>query len=476
MNRGDADHPTDATGGASREESPRLDREQERMFQAERVLSAQWRSRIMLGVGVVLIAGFGLVETLGLATSQTELAQELLWYRFFCAVPVWLLLYGATYLPGHVRRANLLYASATVIVCWSLALLTWEFALFLPRLDVSNSLVGTSLLVLLMSAVTLPMRWQTLAVAEVVMAGGVIGFFRTALPAGHQNQLGRVAATTIGLSLAVAVLGWYREAAERRSFAQREKMRALNAELARLNAELAHLNAEKNEFMAIAAHDLRAPLATVRGLTAQLCAGRHGEPETRARVHAAIHEQTGAMLAFVNDYLGAHTAESGALPVRLGRIDLAAAARAAAQRHAAAAAAKQQPLEVRGDGAEFFATADEALLAQVIDNFVSNAIKFSPPGAPVRIELQPAKAGQTGARLAVIDRGPGISADELAGLFRKFARASARPTAGESSHGLGLAVTKRLAEAMGGRVGCESERGAGATFWIELPATAAGTA
>ena len=68
------------------------------------------------------------------------------------------------------------------------------------------------------------------------------------------KEFPHVAATTIGFSAAVAVLGWYRESAERRSFAQRERMRVLNAELARVNTELAHLNAEKNEFMAIAAH------------------------------------------------------------------------------------------------------------------------------------------------------------------------------------------------------------------------------
>jgi signal transduction histidine kinase len=111
--------------------------------------------------------------------------------------------------------------------------------------------------------------------------------------------------------------------------------------------------------------------------------------------------------------------------------------------------------------------ADAALLAQVADNFVSNAIKFSPAGTAVRIEVQTAD-GHPWARLAVIDRGPGIAADEQANLFRKFGRASTRPTAGETSHGLGLAVAKRLAEAMGGSVGCESEAGAGATFWVEL--------
>lgn len=86
----------------------------------------------------------------------------------------------------------------------------------------------------------------------------------------------------------------------------------------------------------------------------------------------------------------------------------------------------------------------------------------------MRIEVQTA-AGHPRARLAVSDRGPGIAEDEQgAKLVWKFGRASTRPTGGETSHGLGLAVAKRLAEAMGGSVGCESVAGAGATFWVEL--------
>jgi signal transduction histidine kinase len=242
------------------------------------------------------------------------------------------------------------------------------------------------------------------------------------------------------------------------SFAQREQLEAMNAELARMNAE-------KNEFMAIAAHDLRAPLATVSGVAGQMRA-RAADAKTGEGA-ALIETQAGRMLALVNDYLGAHAAESGTLPVRRERLHLGEVARAAARRHGPTAARKQQVIELGGEDVATWIEADAALLAQVADNFVSNAIKFSPAGTAVRIEVQTAD-GHPWARLAVIDRGPGIAADEQANLFRKFGRASTRPTAGETSHGLGLAVAKRLAEAMGGSVGCESEAGAGATFWVEL--------
>jgi signal transduction histidine kinase len=86
----------------------------------------------------------------------------------------------------------------------------------------------------------------------------------------------------------------------------------------------------------------------------------------------------------------------------------------------------------------------------------------------VRLDLAEAKAAGR-VRVDVIDAGPGISETDRAKLFRKYQGSGARPTGGESSHGLGLVVAKRVAEAMGGQVGCDSDPGAGATFWVSLP-------
>jgi signal transduction histidine kinase len=179
------------------------------------------------------------------------------------------------------------------------------------------------------------------------------------------------------------------------------------------------------------------------------------------------------MHTLVNDYLGAHALESGTVPVRWERLDLGAAAQAAGARHAGAATMKGQRIETDAPLGKVWVTADAGMLAQVADNFVTNALKFSAAGATVRVELLVAEAEGGGgvARLTVTDEGPGIAAEEQGRLFTKFGKGSARATAGEASTGLGLAVTKRLAEAMGGSVGCESpanERGTGAVFWVEV--------
>ena len=102
-------------------------------------------------------------------------------------------------------------------------------------------------------------------------------------------------------------------------------------------------------------------------------------------------------------------------------------------------------------------------------NLVSNAIKYSPSSTTVtvRIELHHGKL-----HLSVRDQGPGISKADQTKLFRKFTRLTARPTGGETSSGLGLAIVKRLVQNLSGDVWCESELGAGATFYVTLPVTA----
>ncbi|MCP4871827.1 MAG: sensor histidine kinase [Proteobacteria bacterium] len=106
-------------------------------------------------------------------------------------------------------------------------------------------------------------------------------------------------------------------------------------------------------------------------------------------------------------------------------------------------------------------------LTQVVDNLVSNAVKFSEPDTTVQLRLRRSSEGWL---LAVADQGVGIPTDELAHLFGAFERASVRPTAGERSIGLGLAITKRVVEAHGGRISVTSVVGQGSVFTVELPA------
>ncbi|MEY2880074.1 MAG: hypothetical protein RLZZ15_2454 [Verrucomicrobiota bacterium] len=475
---------------------PFADAEWEARFRGERWEQGLKRSRWALLLGLLLVGGTGAQEAaLGVAPTpeHDRLAVRL---RFWFVEPIWLALLGATWRPGFARVAEAALAGGTTLVCWALLANKWHFFLQFPGAPPAVHLILEVVLPLAISSAAFPLGGRALAAMALAATLAPALFVVAAAPPDWREAAWITALTLTAAGAVTLALGRWREAGERRRFAQRERERAREAELARLTEE-------RNEFVAIAAHDLRAPLAAVRGLAENLVAGRLSEPAQNARAVAAIHELSGRMLGLVNAYLGAHAAENGALEVRPARVALREFAAATAARHAALAAAKGQTVFVeadvgagagatRGNGVaattatatESWALADTELLAQIADNFVTNALKFSPHGAAVRIEIEfdadgGGRDAQIGAarrgrvRLAVADSGPGIAAAEQAGLFKKFGRASTKPTGGEASHGLGLAVAKRLAEAMGGRVGCESPAradGTGARFWVELPA------
>jgi two-component system, sensor histidine kinase and response regulator len=250
--------------------------------------------------------------------------------------------------------------------------------------------------------------------------------------------------------------------------AQSEALQAANTELSSANDQLAHLNAEKNEFLGIVTHDLKNPLGAGRGY-AELLQGEAADlpPAEVSGFAAKIDKAARLSFDLVTNLLDINRIEQGQMQMALQPVDLAAATRHAASTYAERAAAKGQRLDVELEPALPQALADPGPLAQVIDNLVSNAVKYSPAGLPITLRVLTLQGHM---RLEVQDRGPGLSPADLSKLFGKFARLSARPTGGEHSTGLGLAIVKRIVESMSGRVWCESVQGQGATFVLELPA------
>jgi signal transduction histidine kinase len=253
--------------------------------------------------------------------------------------------------------------------------------------------------------------------------------------------------------------------------------RARRAEFFQTRA-LAASNAELREVMAIAAHDLRSPLLGLRDLLGVARREPAAEAGTLARVLDLAMESCGAMVHLVSRLVEAHVAERAEGTLQLVPGDLLDACTAAVERLRATAEAKGQRVALALPPAPAVSRIDAPTLAQVIENLLGNALKFSPRGAAVECAL----FGQ-GDRwcVEVRDEGPGIPAEERGRLFQKFHRGSARPTGGESSTGLGLFIAKMLTEAMGGRVSHaprEPLDGAhdhprGSVFRIELPAVKA---
>jgi signal transduction histidine kinase len=252
---------------------------------------------------------------------------------------------------------------------------------------------------------------------------------------------------------------------------QKEKFEQQNQRLRDLNEELRRANALKNTFLGIAAHDLRNPINNIR-MSAQLLTepGIELPREEYAVFLGDIDSQADYMLGLINDLLDVSQIESGRLVLNLETVDLPRFLEDTAHRHAALAASKGThvlleevpPGQVR---------ADPIRLRQIVDNLVSNAVKYSPQRSVVRV-----RAFRTDGmwRIEVEDEGPGIKPEEQDNLFEWFGRIeSSKPTGNEQSTGLGLAITRRAVEAHGGEVGVESEVGRGSTFWFTVPAAGA---
>lgn len=436
--------------------------------QAQRVV---W-VRLMTTAALLHVTVSGVQSVRRISMWSPEWADWIFYFRFFVVAPLWAILVISTFLPGHLRRAEWLHPIVMFGALVSLAVM--NMGLGVASVGVGALLTVDFGMVMLASVIVLPMRFRWMAVAAVGACGLNMVFAYAILPFSIMGS-GTLLLTFIMITVVSLALGWGRERTDRALYAQHVHVRQLAEKLEARGAELARLNAEKSEFMAVAAHDLRAPLGLVRGTLEMLRDGRLSGEARRETAMAQAESETGRMLTLVDDYLGAYAAESGALRVDRQRLDLGATAKAVAERHSPLAAKKQQAISVDAPVGRVWVWADTGLLGQVADNFVSNALKFSAPETTVRLELLEAE-GAGVARLAVVDEGPGISAEAQPRLFQKFGRLGHCTTGGESSTGLGLAVAKRLAEAMSGRVGCESPvnaDGTGAMFWVELPVAGA---
>jgi signal transduction histidine kinase len=252
---------------------------------------------------------------------------------------------------------------------------------------------------------------------------------------------------------------------------QAHEIASTNKDLEKRNAQLEELDKEKNEILGIVAHDLKNPISAVRGL-ADLIQTGFVEGEQTQEIAAQIAQTSDRMLELVKNLLDVSRLEQGAMEFHVVAFNVAPFVENSVWQYMAAAEAKD--IRLRFESEESFGEpmilADEQALMQILDNLISNAVKYSPRGKSVTARV---KALAESVRIEVQDEGPGITPEEMPLLFGKFARLSARPTGGEHSTGLGLSIVKKLVEAMNGRVWCESEPNKGARFIVEFPRHAA---
>jgi len=234
-----------------------------------------------------------------------------------------------------------------------------------------------------------------------------------------------------------------------------------------LNDDLRKINEEKNTFMALVAHDLKNPLNAVLGYAQLVKSNPEFSVEEFKEMFNDIDISARIMTELITNYLEFTTIEAGKVELDMREADISKVAKYVIDSFGSRAKAKDISLEYLCIPAEAMIKADKNALTQILDNLVSNAIKFSPAGKKVDVLIE--RIEET-VRCTIKDEGPGVSEEEMNQLFKKFSRLSAKPTAGESSTGLGLSITKKLTEDMKGKVWCESIDGKGASFILEFPA------
>ncbi len=250
--------------------------------------------------------------------------------------------------------------------------------------------------------------------------------------------------------------------------AAQKDLKEQNLRTERMNRELTELNEEKNDFLNLISHDLRSPLSGVLGILELM---RHPEmlshPETPEMIQTAS-EAVERIMRLIETLLDVNRIKQGTYDLVYGPCDLGSIARTVKTHYEPMAAAKGMTLALHQQQSTLVVKGDPDAIHRILDNLVSNAIKYSPQGS--RIELTVESTKRRGL-IHVKDQGPGLTDKDKDRLFVKYARLSAKPTGLETSTGIGLAIAKGLADQMQGELTCQSTYGQGAVFTLSLALT-----
>jgi signal transduction histidine kinase len=231
--------------------------------------------------------------------------------------------------------------------------------------------------------------------------------------------------------------------------------------------QLRSLNQAKDRFLRMASHDLRNPLSAICGLTEMMAEESFGElNDEQKEILSSIGTAADGMAALLRDLLEISSLEKEKEECSFSRQSLSEVAQSVV--HLAKAPARKKGIEVvmHTDGSNFEGDFDKNQIRRVLENLVSNAIKFSPFNTVVTVDL--ARRAET-LEVRVSDAGSGVPETEQHLLFKEFSRTSVRPTNGEESTGLGLSICRKIVQSHGGEIGMENLPQGGACFSFQLP-------
>lgn len=243
----------------------------------------------------------------------------------------------------------------------------------------------------------------------------------------------------------------------------RRRVGELETDVGKLEADAKQLALHLSE----ATHEFNTPLAIIALQTELLRHALGTEAPSQEKALRIINANVHRLVLLARDLTDLSRAETGRLLAAAAEVDVAKLAQGEVTNFSALAAEKGITLDYTGPDGAVPIMGDAARLRQVLGNFISNAIKFTPSKGHVTVLVT---ATQDGASVAVKDNGPGMDAKDMARLFQPFVRVTTPGVAKKPGTGLGLHISKRIVEAHGGEVGCASDGpGKGMTFWFRLP-------
>ncbi len=244
-------------------------------------------------------------------------------------------------------------------------------------------------------------------------------------------------------------------------------------ELSEANVGLFESNRLKSEFLANVSHELRTPLNSIIGFTDlldELARNDSSEDPKRARYISNIQTSARGLLDMINELLDMAKIEAGRMAVAIVPASVGDVLEGLQTIMRPQAMSRKIALAVSVESELPSVETDPGKLQQILYNFLSNAIKFSPEGGTIRIHAEAGTLDSRGAvRIGVTDEGPGIPYDLQETIFEKFRQVDASHTKTHGGTGLGLAICRELGEMLGATVGLLSEPGRGSTFFVEIP-------
>jgi signal transduction histidine kinase len=233
------------------------------------------------------------------------------------------------------------------------------------------------------------------------------------------------------------------------------------------NQRLVNLDQEKNEFLGVVVHDLKNPLSGIQAFSEEIKTNYDGLSKEEVIEFAELmSDSSSRMFALISNLLDVSAIESGKINLNIEPLNLLPIVQSVVQTYQTPASIKKITIHFNAPSQTYLVDIDKNAVVQILDNLISNAVKYSPWKKSIYVSIQ---IEDSMVCCIVKDEGPGLTQTDQQKLFGKFSRLTNKPTNGEHSTGLGLFIVKKLVDAMNANISCESEQGQGTTFTVYFP-------